>query len=122
MADITLKNNADSNVTFTQFSVSENEVSWIESGATSLLGTTRAKIYRVLPTDPSKGTYRGGGSVVLPQVTDGILEGACRMRFDFDRPVVLSTANVDETVARFAALVKLAIVKTMVENGAIPTA
>jgi hypothetical protein len=122
MAAITLKNNAGSNVTFDQFAIREDELSWNESGATSILGTTRAKIYRKLPTDLANGVYRGGGSLLLPQVTDGVLDGTFRMRFDFDRPGVISVANVDEGVARFKELVAQALVKAMCESGVIPSA
>lgn len=122
-ADLTLKNNAAANVTFGVYSVEPNSVEWTESGATSILGTSRARISRKVPADKANGVYRIQGKLTRPVVngTTGALDGTLTFNFELLRPAKLAVSEVDEAVARFKELVAQAIVKTAVETGAIPT-
>jgi hypothetical protein len=122
-ADLTLKNNANSDVTFNVYSVNPDSVEWIESGATSILGTSRAVLGRKIPADKGSGVYRIQGKLtrpVLDSETNALL-GTNTFTFEFLRPAALSVAEVDELVARAKALVGQAVVKAAAENGAIPT-
>jgi hypothetical protein len=122
-ADLTLKNNAAANVTFNVYSVNQDSVEWIESGATSILGTSRLVLSRKIPADKASGVYRIGGKLTRPVVngTTGVLDGTVTATFEILRPAKLTVADVDEVVARFKEAVALAIVKTAAESGAIPT-
>jgi hypothetical protein len=122
-AALTLKNNAAANVTFDVYSVNTDSVEWIESGATSILGTSRAVLSRKIPTDKANGVYRIGGRLTRPVVngTTGALDGTVTGTFEILRPAKLTVAEVDELVARFKELVAQAIIKTAAESGAIPT-
>lgn len=122
-ADLTLKNNAAANVTFNVYSVESDAVTWTESGATSILGTSRARLNRKIPTNPQSGVYRVQGRLTRPVVngTTGALDGTVTMNFEILRPANLSVAEVDEAYARFKELVAQAIVKAAAETGAIPT-
>jgi hypothetical protein len=122
-ADLTLKNNAASNVTFSVYSVSTDSVEWIESGATSILGTSRARLGRKIPADRTNGVYRIQGKLTRPVLngTTGALDGTLTFNFEFLRPASLAASEVDELVARAKELVAQAIVKAAAENGAIPT-
>jgi hypothetical protein len=122
-ADLTLKNNAASNVTFNVYSVNPDSVEWIESGATSILGTSRAVLNRKIPADKANGVYRIGGKLTRPVIngTTGALDGTVTGTFEILRPAKLASSEVDELVARFKELISQAIVKTAAESGAIPT-
>ena len=122
-ADLTLKNNAAANVTFSVYSVEQDAVEWIESGATSILGTSRARLGRKIPADKVNGVYRISGKLTRPvlNATTGALDGTVTANFEILRPAKLLVADVDELVARFKELVAQAIVKTAAESGAIPT-
>lgn len=122
-ADLTLKNNAAANVTFSVYSVDPNSVDWVESGATSILGTSRFVLSRVIPADKAGGVYRTRGKLTRPVVngTTGLLDGTITATFEILRPAKLSVAEVDELYARFKEAVAQAIVKTAAESGAIPT-
>lgn len=122
-ADLTLKNNAAANVTFSVYSVEQDAVEWIESGATSILGTSRARLGRKIPADKVNGVYRISGKLTRPvlNATTGALDGTVTANFEILRPAKLLVADVDELVARFKELVSQAIVKTAAESGAIPT-
>lgn len=122
-AALTLKNNAAANVTFDVYSVEQDAVEWTEAGATSILGTTRARVSRKIPADKTNGVYRIQGKITLPVVngTTGLLDGTVTGNFEILRPAKLSVANVDEMYARFKELVAQAIVKAAAETGAIPT-
>lgn len=122
-ADLTLKNNAAANVTFNVYSVEQDAVEWTEAGATSILGTTRARISRKIPVNKVNGVYRSNGKLAIPVVngTTGALDGTVTMNFEILRPANLATSVVDECYARFKELVGQAIVKAMAETGAIPT-
>lgn len=122
-ADLTLKNNAAANVTFNVYSVEPDAVEWTESGATSILGTTRFRMTRKVPVDKSNGVYRIQGKLTLPVVngTTGALDGTLTFNFELLRPAKLTVANVDEAYARFKEAVGQAIVKAAAETGAIPT-
>jgi len=122
-ADLTLKNNAAANVTFNVYSVEQDAVEWIESGATSILGTSRFRMSRKVPADKANGVYRVNGKVTRPVInsTTGALDGTVTMNFEILRPAKLSVAEVDETYARFKEACAQAIVKSAAENGAIPT-
>lgn len=121
-ADLTLKNNADSNVTFNVYSVEPDAVEWVEAGATSILGMTRARLARKVPADKANGVYRIQGKLTQPTVDgDGVLTGTMTFNFELLRPAQLTAAAADEAYARFKALVGQAIVKAAAENGAIPT-
>lgn len=122
-ADLTLKNNADANVTFSVYSVNPDSVEWIESGATSILGTSRFVMNRKIPADKGSGVYRTGGKLTRPVVngTTGALDGTLTGTFEILRPAKLTVAEVDEFIARFKAAVSQAIIKSAAESGAIPT-
>lgn len=122
-AALTLKNNAAANVTFDVYSVNPDSVEWIESGATSILGTSRAVLSRKIPADKASGVYRIGGKLTRPVVngTTGALDGTVTGTFEILRPAKLTVTEVDELVARFKELVGQAIVKSAAESGAIPT-
>jgi hypothetical protein len=122
-AALTLKNNAASNVTFNVYAVREDSAEWVESGATSILGTSRFVLFRVIPADKSAGVYRTRGKLTRPVVngTSGLLDGTLTATFEILRPAILSTTEVDELVARFKEAVALAIVKSAAETGEIPT-
>lgn len=122
-AALTLKNNAAANVTFDVYSVNPDSVEWTEAGATSILGTSRFVLSRVIPADKSAGVYRTRGKLTRPVVngTSGLLDGTLTATFEILRPAILTVAEVDELVARFKEAVSLAIVKTAGETGAIPT-
>jgi hypothetical protein len=122
-ADLTLKNNAAVNVTFNVYSVETDRVEWVESGATSILGTSRAVLSRKIPADKANGVYRIGSKLTRPVVNattgalDGVLTGTCEIL----RPAKLSVTEVDEFVARWAELMKQTVLKSAAETGAIPT-
>jgi hypothetical protein len=122
-ADLTLKNNAAANVTFNVYSVNPDSIEWIESGATSILGTSRFVMSRKIPTDKANGVYRIGGKLTRPVLngTTGALDGTVTATFEILRPAKLTVAEVDELYARFKEAVAQAIVKTASESGAIPT-
>ncbi len=122
-ADLTLKNNAAANVTFNVYSVNPDSVEWVESGATSILGTSRAVLSRKIPADKASGVYRIGGKLTRPVVnaTTGALDGVNTFTFEILRPAKLTVAEVDELVARAKEFVAQAIVKSAAETGAIPT-
>lgn len=122
-ADLTLKNNAAANVTYNVYSVEPDAVEWTESGASSILGTSRARMARKVPADKAQGVYRINGKLTRPVVngTTGALDGTVTMNFEILRPAKLSVAEVDEAYARFKELVAQAIVKAAAETGAIPT-
>lgn len=122
-ADLTLKNNAATNVTYNVYSVEPDAVEWTESGASSILGTSRARMARKVPADKAQGVYRINGKLTRPVVngTTGALDGTVTMNFEILRPAKLSVAEVDEAYARFKELVAQAIVKAAAETGAIPT-
>jgi hypothetical protein len=122
-ADLTLKNAAASNVTFNVYGVYPDSVEWTESGATSILGTSRAVLSRKIPADKGAGVYRIGGKLTRPVVnaTTGALDGVNTFTFEFLRPAKLTVAEADEMVARVKEFIAQAIVKSAVESGAIPT-
>lgn len=122
-ADLTLKNNAGSNVTFNVYSISEDAVTWTESGAASILGTSALRISRKIPADKVNGVYRIQGKLTRPVVngTTGLLDGTLTFNFELLRPAKLSVAETDEAYARFKEAVAQAIVKAAAETGAIPT-
>lgn len=122
-ADLTLKNNAAANVTFNVYSVEPDAVEWTESGATSILGTSRARMNRKVPADKANGVYRIQGKLTRPVIngTTGALDGTVTMNFEILRPAKLSTTEVDEAYARFKELVAQTVVKAAAESGAIPT-
>jgi len=122
-AALTLKNNAAANVTFDVYSVEPDAVEWVESGATSILGMSRARVSRKVPADKANGVYRINGKLTRPVIngTTGALDGTVTMNFEILRPAKLTVAEVDEAYARFKEFAVLAIVKSAAENGAIPT-
>lgn len=122
-ADLTLKNNAGTNVTFGVYSVEPDAVEWTENGATSILGTSRFRMGRKVPADRANGVYRITGKLTRPVVngSTGVLDGTLTFNFELLRPAKLSTAEADEAYARFKEAVAQAIVKTAAETGAIPT-
>lgn len=122
-ADLTLKNNAAANVTYNVYSVNPDSVEWVESGATTILGTPRFVMSRVIPADKTAGVYRTRGKLTRPIVngTTGLLDGTLTATFEILRPAKLTVADVDELIARFKEAVAQAIVKTAAESGAIPT-
>lgn len=122
-AALTLKNNAAANVTFDVYSVKPDSVEWVESGATSILGTSRLALSRVIPADQANGVYRTKGKLTRPVIngTTGALDGTITATFEILRPAKLTVAEVDELYARFKEAVAQAIVKTAAESGAIPT-
>jgi hypothetical protein len=122
-AALTLKNNAASNVTFDVYSVNPDSVEWVESGATSILGTSRLVISRVIPADKAAGVYRIRGKLTRPVIngTSGLLDGTLTGTFEILRPAALTVAETDELYARFKEAVAQAIVKAAAESGAIPT-
>jgi len=122
-AALTLKNNAASNVTFDVYSVNTDSVEWVESGASSILGTSRFILSRVIPQDKSAGVYRTRGKLTRPVVngTSGLLDGTLTATFEILHPTIISTAETDELYARFKEAVGQAIVKSAAETGAIPT-
>lgn len=121
--DLTLKNNAAANVTFNVYSVEPDAVEWTESGAASILGTSRFRMGRKIPADKANGVYRINGRVTRPvlNVVTGALDGTVTMNFEILRPAQLTSAEVDECYARFKEAVAQAIVKLAAETGAIPT-
>lgn len=122
-ADLTLKNNAAANVTFNVYSVETDGVEWVESGATSILSTSRFRLDRKIPADKVNGVYRTKGKLTRPVIngTTGALDGTLTFNFELLRPASLSVAETDEAYARFKEAVGQAIVKTAAESGAIPT-
>jgi hypothetical protein len=122
-AALTLKNNAAANVTFDVYGVNPDNVEWVEAGATSILGTSRFVLSRVIPTDKTAGVYRTRGKLTRPVIngTTGLLDGTVTATFEILRPAKLTVAEVDELFARFKEAAALAIVKTAAESGAIPT-
>jgi hypothetical protein len=122
-ADLTLKNNAAANVTFNVYSVEPDAVEWTESGATSILSTSRLRMTRKVPADKANGVYRIQGKLTRPVVngTTGALDGTLTANFEILRPAKISVAEVDELVARFKEAVAQSIVKAAAETGAIPT-
>jgi len=122
-ADLTLKNAAAANVTFNVYAVNPDSVEWVESGATSILGTSRAILSRVIPADRAAGVYRARGKLTRPVINgvSGLLDGTNTFTCEFLHPAKLTTAEVDELVARAKEFVGLTIYKTCCESGAIPT-
>lgn len=122
-ADLTLKNNAAANVTFNVYSVETDAVEWVESGATSILGTSRLRVSRKVPADKANGVYRVQGKLTRPVIngTTGALDGTLTFNFELLRPAKLTVAEVDEAYARFKEAVAQTIVKAAAESGAIPT-
>jgi hypothetical protein len=99
-ADLTLKNNAAANVTFNVYAVETDAVEWTESGATSILSTSRARLSRKIPSNKTNGVYRIMGKLTRPYVngTTGVLEGTGTFNFEYLRPANLSVAEIDELV------------------------
>lgn len=122
-ADLTLLNNAAANVTFGIYTVEPNDVEWTENGATSIQGTSRFRLTRVIPNNKANGVYRVKGRLTRPVInaTTGALDGTLTFNFELLRPANLSNAEVDEAYSRFKTAVALSIVKAAAENGAIPT-
>lgn len=122
-AALTLKNNAAANVTYDVYGVNPDSVEWTEAGATSILGTRRFVLSRVIPTDKSLGVYRTRGKLTYPVLngTTGALDGTITGTFEILRPAKLAVADVDEAYARYKEAVAQAIVKLAAETGAIPT-
>jgi hypothetical protein len=122
-APLTLKNNAAVNVTFDVYSVETDAVEWIEQGATSILGTSRARLGRKIPADKAAGVYRIQGRLTRPvmNVTTGVLDGTITGNFEILRPARISVTEVDEFYARLKELIAQAVVKAAAQNGAIPT-
>lgn len=122
-ADLTLKNNAAANVTFNVYSVETDAVEWVESGATSILGTSRLRVSRKVPADKANGVYRVQGKLTRPVIngTTGALDGTLTFNFELLRPAKLTVADVDEAYARFKEAVAQSIIKVAAESGAIPT-
>lgn len=122
-ADLTLKNNAASNVTYNVYGVNPDSVEWTEAGATSILGTSRFVLSRKVPADKAAGVYRIGGKLTRPVIngTTGALDGVVTATFEILRPAKLTVTEVDELVARFKEAVSQSIVKAAAETGAIPT-
>lgn len=122
-AALTLKNNAAANVTYDVYGVNSDSVEWVESGATSILGTSRFVLSRVIPANKVSGVYRTRGKFTRPVVngTTGLLDGTLTATFEILRPASLTVAETDEMYARFKEAVAQAIVKTAAESGAIPT-
>lgn len=122
-ADLTLKNNAAANVTFNVYSVETDAVEWTESGAASILGTSRFRLSRKIPADKATGVYRINGKLTRPvlDAVTGALTGTVTMNFEILRPAKLTSTEVNECYARFKEAVAQAIVKSAGETGAIPT-
>lgn len=122
-ADLTLKNNAAANVTFNVYAVETDAVEWVESGATSILSTSRARLSRKIPANKTNGVYRIMGKLTRPYVngTTGLLESTGTFNFEYLRPANLTVAEIDELVARAKEFVAQTIVKQAAESGAIPT-
>lgn len=122
-ADLTLKNNAAANVTFNVYRVDPDSVEWIESGATSILGTSRLSLGRKIPADKASGVYRITGKLTRPvlNATTGALDGTLTGTFEILRPAKLTVAETDEFYARFKEAVTQAVVKSAAESGALPT-
>jgi hypothetical protein len=122
-ADIVLKDASGANVTFNPYAVREDSVEWVEAGATSILGTTRAVLSRKIPADRSAGVYRTAGKLTRPvvNVTTGGLDGVNMFTFEHVHPAKLLASDANETMARGVAFAGLAIVKTAAGTGAIPT-
>lgn len=122
-AALTLKDNAAVNVTFDVYSVNSDSVEYVESGATSILGTSRFVLGRKIPADKANGVYRTTGKITRPVVnaTTGALDGTVTATFEILRPAKLTVTDVDELYARFKEAVAQAIVKVAAESGAIPT-
>lgn len=122
-ADLTLKNNAASNVTFNVYSVNPDSVEWTETGATSILGTSRLVMSRKIPADKASGVYRIGGKLTRPVVnaTTGALDGTLAFTWEFLRPAKITVAEADELYARAKEAIAQSILKSAVETGAIPT-
>lgn len=122
-ADLSLKNNAGTAVVFNVYSVNSDSVEYVESGATSILGTSRFILSRKVPADKANGVYRIGGKLTRPVInaTTGALDGTLTGTFEILRPAKLSVAETDELVARFKEAIAQAIVKSAAESGAIPT-
>lgn len=122
-ADLILKNAAAANVTFNVYSVETDAVEWTETGATTILGTTRARVGRKIPADKSNGVYRIQGKLTLPTVngTTGALDHVLTGNFEILRSAKATVAQSGEFHARFKELVAQAIVKAAIESGAIPT-
>jgi len=122
-AALTLKNNAAANVTYDVYGVNPDSAEWVESGASSILGTSRFVLSRVIPADKANGVYRTRGKLTRPVINSatGLLDGTLTATFEILRPAKLTVAEVDELVARFKEAVSQAIVKAAAESGAIPT-
>jgi len=123
IADVTLKNNAAANVTFGVYSRDENLAQWLESGATSILGSSYLTMTRKVPADKANGVYRIGVKLTRPVInaTTGALDGTITGTMEILRPAKVTVAEVDEFYARFKEAAGLAILKTAAESGAIPT-
>jgi len=123
-ANLTLKNDAGTNVTFSVFGVYPDSAEWTEDGATSILGTSRFVLGRKIPQNRVDGVYRTTGKLTRPVLnsTDpSQLDGTVTFTFEILRPAKLAKADVDELVARAKEAIALAIVKAAAETGAIPT-
>lgn len=126
MADattLTLKNAAAANVLFDPYSVSSDQVEYVEQGAASILGMKRAKLSRQIPGNKATGVYRIRGTVSLPVInsTTGELNGTINCSFEVLRPAQLGNTDVNEAMARFSSFISQSVVAEAARSGAIPT-
>lgn len=121
-ANITLKNAAAANVTFNGFSESSEAVEWTESGATSLLGTTRLKLTRKMPTNRANGVLRTISALTVPKIdgTTGALVGQTTIRTEISHTANVTATEVAEACARNAAAQALAAFQQTAKDGALP--
>lgn len=121
-AAINLKNVAQANVAYTGYSDEPNAVEWVESGATSILGTSRLRVVRKMPANRATGILRVSGRLTRPILngTTGLLDGVATYNFEILRPANISNTNMDEGLARFASALDLSLVTYCVRDGSLP--
>jgi hypothetical protein len=121
-AAIILKDRAGGNVTFNHYSDRSEEVEWVEAGATSLLGTSRARLSRKVPANKASGVLKTILVTTRPVVnaTTGALDGIMTMKTESFRPANISDVQAEECVARHAAHLDLAGYWIAVRSGALP--
>lgn len=121
-AAINLKNVAAANVLYNGYSDEPNAVEWVESGATSILGTSRLRVARKMPVNRATGIARISARLTRPVIngTTGLLDGVLTYNLEVLRPANINTTNTDEGLARFASLLDLSLMIIAVRDGSLP--
>jgi len=119
--DITLKNDANTNVVFTAFSQGEDKNEWVYRNGNPPQGWTRLKLTRKRPASGGKVTRIGYeiSIPVLDSLTGAVLY-TYRIVGEMFEPVVAPEAVGNDAHAYHKSLLADALMKTAANSGIIP--